>query len=165
MRVAGEDVASMVALFHQVVAARPRLVAAGRGVVADHLRAMEDVSAGGLAGAEQATAGVDLDVRDLERGWHPRAERQDTTEGVPGLTELQMLRQVHEATALGVDGSSGSRQLADRLSRGLVAGKLGGVQLRVATPDVEAVETVRNWFPQRRELDELRPGLLEQFEV
>jgi hypothetical protein len=87
MDVAGEDVAIVVSLLALITAAGSQLVAARGWFVAADLRLVEEMSASAPAGTKKPAGGFDLDVCELERGWHSRAERQDPAERVDGVPD------------------------------------------------------------------------------
>jgi hypothetical protein len=74
--IAREDVPKLVSLFALITAGGSQSVAARRFVSQD-LRVVEEMSASASAGTEQSAGRLDLDVCDLERARHARAEGQD----------------------------------------------------------------------------------------
>src|SRR5260370_29843940 len=163
MDVAGEDVAMVVSLLALITPAGSPLVAASGWFVAVDLRAVEEMSASASARTEESALGFDLDVRDLKRGPHRRAERQNPAEWVHGVANAQMHGQVHEAAALGVDRAAGGGKFPDCGRRARVVRELLAVELRISATDVQPIQVGGQRIPHRREFDQLGAGLRKQF--
>src|SRR5260370_35284039 len=76
-----------------------------------------------------------------------------------------MLGKVNEAAALGVDRTPAECKFTNRGRRARVLRKLGRMELRIPTTDVEPIQVGRQRIPDRRELDQFATGLRQQFQV
>src|SRR5260370_36647395 len=163
--IAGEDVSILVPLLAAITPGGLKLVATESWRLAADLRPVEEMSSSAPADTEESALGFDLDVRDLERGPHRRAERQSPAGWVDGVAIAQMLGQVHEAAALGVDRAAGGSKFPDCGSRAGVVRELLAVELRISATDVEPIQVGWQGIPHRREFDQLGAGLGQLFQV
>src|SRR5579859_1212460 len=95
------------------------------------------------AGTEQPTTCFDLDVCELQRARHSRAERQDPTKRVHRVPDVQLLGEVHETAALGVYRTTRVREFANCGRRARVLGELFCMELRISTTEVKPIQVGR----------------------
>ena len=133
------------------------------GVAVARLRASSS-GTGGRAGAGRrrrasvAALRLDLDVAErLQAIGHDRGAGDEPDHRVRGAVDgADGVGEVHEAAALGVDGPAAPGGVAQRGAHRAVGGERGGVQLGIATAEVDAVDGVgQRGVGERREGDEL----------
>src|SRR5580658_1924515 len=124
------------------------------------------VSAKRLAGEPQNRISLRLDF-DIAEGLEPVAHNgiapKPTHHGVArSIESANAFRQIHESSTFGIDWSSRIAEREDVVAQPLVVCKRASMHLGVAAAQIQSIHFGELSRADRRELDQFRPGGLEQ---